>query len=38
MPREHKPPSPRTIANFIYLAVLVIGVLLAFVAVRALFA
>jgi len=38
MPREHKPPSPRTISNFIYFAVLVIGVLLAFVAVRALFA
>jgi hypothetical protein len=38
MPREHKPPSPRTISNFIYFAVLVIGILLAFVAVRALFA
>ncbi len=38
MPREHKPPSPRTISTFIYLAVLVIGVLLVFVAVRALFA
>jgi hypothetical protein len=38
MPREYKPPSSRTISTFIYFAVLVIGVLLAFVAVRALFA
>ena len=38
MPREHKPPSPRTISTFIYVAVFVIGVLLVFVAVRALFA
>ena len=38
MPREYKPPAPRAISTFIYLAVLVIGVLLAFVAVRALFA
>jgi hypothetical protein len=38
MQREHKPPSARTISTFIYLALLVIGVLLAFVAVRALFA
>ena len=38
MPREHKPPSPRTISTVIYFAVLVIGVLLAYVAVRALFA
>jgi len=38
MPRDYKPPSPRTISMFIYLAVLVIGVLLAFVALRALFA
>ncbi len=38
MPRDYKPPSPRTISVFIYLAVLVIGVLLAFVALRALFA
>ena len=38
MPREHKPPSPRTISTFVYFAVLVIGLLLAFVAIRALFA
>jgi len=38
MPREYKPPSPRAISTFIYLAVLVIGVLLAYVALRALFA
>jgi hypothetical protein len=37
MPRQRKPPSPKTISMFIYLAVLVIGVLLAYVAVRALF-
>jgi hypothetical protein len=38
MPRDYKPPSPRTISAFVYFAVLVIGVLLAFVAVRALLA
>jgi len=38
MPRQQKPPSLRTISDFICFAVLVIGVLLAFVAVRALFA
>ena len=38
MPRDYRPPSPRTISTFVYFAVLVIGVLLAFVAVRALFA
>jgi len=38
MPRDHRPPSPRAISTFIYFAVLVIGMLLAFVAVRALFA
>ena len=38
MSREYKPPSPKTISTFVYLAVLVIGVLLAFVAVRALLA
>ena len=38
MPRENKPPSPRTISTFIYLAMLVVGVLLAFVALQALFA
>ena len=38
MPRQYKPHSPRSISTLIYFAVLVIGVLLAFVAVRALFA
>ena len=38
MPKDYRPPNPKTIASFIYFAVLVIGVLLAFVAVRALFA
>jgi len=38
MPRDYKPPSPRTISTFIYLAMLVVGVLLAFVALQALFA
>jgi len=38
MPRDYRPPSPRTISTFVYFAVLVIGVLLAFVALRALFA
>jgi len=38
MSREYKPPNPRTISTFVYLAVLVIGVLLALVALRALFA
>ena len=38
MPREYKPPSPKSISTFVDFAVLVIGVLLAFVAVRALFA
>jgi hypothetical protein len=37
MSREYKPPSPRTVSTFVYFAVLVIGVLLAYVAVRALF-
>jgi hypothetical protein len=38
MSRKYKPPSPRSISTFIYFAVLTIGVLLAYVAVRALFA
>ena len=38
MPRDYRPPSPRTISTFVYFGVLVIGVLLAFVALRALFA
>jgi hypothetical protein len=37
MPRDHKPPSPRTVSTFVYFVVLVIGLLLAYVAVRALF-
>ena len=36
MPREHKPPSPKQISNFLYLAVLVMAILIAYVAVRAL--
>jgi hypothetical protein len=38
MARDHKPPSPKAISTFVYFAVLLIGLLLAFVAVRALFA
>jgi hypothetical protein len=38
MPRDYKPPSPRTISTFIHLAMLVVGVLLAFLALQALFA
>jgi len=38
MPPEHRPPDPRTISTFVYLVVLVIAVLIAYVAVRALFA
>ena len=38
MPRDDKPPSPKTISSFLYVAVLLIAVALAFVAVRALFA
>jgi hypothetical protein len=37
VPREYKPPSPRTISSFVYLAVLVIALILAYVAVRSLF-
>ena len=37
MPKDYRPPSPRTISNFVYLAVLVIAILLAYVAVRSLF-
>ncbi len=37
MPRDYRPPSPRTISAFIYLAVLAIAVILAYVAVRSLF-
>jgi len=38
MPRNDRPPSPRTISGFLYIAVLVIAVALAYVAVRALLA
>ena len=38
MPRNDKPPSPRTISGFLYAAVLVIAVALVYVAVRALLA
>ena len=38
MPPEHRPPDPHTISTFVYLVVLVIAVLIAYVAVRALFA
>lgn|GEM_PF-724174 len=37
MPKDHKPPSPKTISTFVYLAVLVLAVVLAYVAVRSLF-
>ena len=37
MPKDYRPPSPRTISNFLYIAVLVIAILLAYVAVRSLF-
>jgi len=37
VPKDYRPPSPRTISNFVYLAVLVIAILLAYVAVRSLF-
>jgi hypothetical protein len=37
VPKDYKPPSPKTISSFVYLAVLVIAVILAYVAVRSLF-
>ena len=37
MPKDYRPPSPKTVSNYLYLAVLVIALLLAYVAVRALF-
>jgi len=37
VPKDHKPPSPKTISTFVYLAVLVLAVVLAYVAVRSLF-
>jgi len=36
MPREHRPPSPRQISGFLYIAVAIIAVLMVYVAVRAL--
>jgi hypothetical protein len=38
VPRNNQPPSPRTISGFLYIAVLLIAVALAYVAVRALLA
>ncbi len=38
MPREYKPPSAKTISQFLYVVVVIIVVALAYVAVRALFA
>lgn len=38
MSGDRKPPSPRTISSFLYVAVLVIAVALVYVAVRALLA
>jgi hypothetical protein len=37
VPKDYRPPSPKTISNFLYLAVLVIAILLAYVALRSLF-
>jgi hypothetical protein len=37
VPKDYRPPSPKTISSFLYLAVLVIAILLAYVAVRSLF-
>jgi hypothetical protein len=36
--RNDKPPSPKTISGFLYIAVLLIAAALLYVAVRALFA
>jgi hypothetical protein len=38
MPREYRPPNPRTMSTLIYLALLIIGIVLAYVAIRALLA
>jgi hypothetical protein len=38
VPRNDKPPSPRTISGFLYVAVFIIAVALVYVAVRALLA
>jgi len=37
MPRDYRPPNPKTVSTFVYLAVLMIAVLIAYVAIRALF-
>jgi len=36
VPRDHRPPSPRTISGFVYIVLLVMAILIAYVAVRAL--
>ena len=38
MPRNDRPPSPKTISGFLYVAVVLIAVALIYVAVRALLA
>ena len=38
MPRDHRPPSPRSISDFVYVVLLVLAFLLAYVAIRALLA
>jgi hypothetical protein len=38
VPRNDKPPSPRTISGVLYIVVLLIAIALAYVAVRALLA
>jgi len=38
MPHEYKPPSPRGISTFNYVVVLILLVVIAYVAIRALFA
>jgi hypothetical protein len=35
MPRERRPPDPRTVSTLVYLALLVIAVVLLYVAARA---
>jgi hypothetical protein len=36
VPKDNRPPSPRTISSLLYVVVLIIALLLAYVAVRAL--
>jgi len=38
VPRNDRPPSPKTISSFLYITVLLIAIALAYVAVRALLA